>query len=90
VDKLVIEHEELLRGGDKVYHIYVPRSGMIIFGYILESLEGWAYYTTIDVERSILYVEVMRDYVGDFGRLLERLIFNHTTTSSNLGGEEIT
>ena len=56
--------------GDRVYHFKVPPAEMIYMGYLLESLEGWAYYTTIDIKESILHVEVIKDYVFEFEKLI--------------------
>jgi len=57
--------------GDVIYLFRIPPNEVIYMGYILESLEGWAYYTTIDNKESIMHVEVIRDYVQDFERLLK-------------------
>ncbi len=65
--------ERQLDNGDLLYHFIIPPKELILFGYILESLEGWAFYTTIDNKRSILLVEVIKDYVNDFKFLLEKL-----------------
>jgi len=56
--------------GDRIFHFKVPPHEMIYMGYLLESLEGWAYYTTIDIKESILHVEVIKDYVAEFDKLL--------------------
>ncbi|MCL1826873.1 MAG: DUF4911 domain-containing protein [Candidatus Cloacimonetes bacterium] len=60
--------------GDKIYHFYVPPPQVVYFGYILESLEGWAFYTTIDDQKSIMHIEVIKDYVHDFDKLLQVLM----------------
>ena len=65
--------ERQLDNGDLLYNFIIPPKELILFGYILESLEGWAFYTTIDNKRSILLVEVIKDYVNDFKFLLEKL-----------------
>ena len=62
-------------GGDKIYHFYVPPPQVIYFGYILESLEGWAFYTTIDDKNSIMHIEVIRDYVDSFDMLLQKIAY---------------
>jgi len=59
---------------DKIYHIQIPPAQQIVFGYILESLEGWVYYTTIDVENSIIWVEIIQDYIEEFDLLFTRLL----------------
>jgi hypothetical protein len=46
---------------------------MIIFGYIIESLEGFAFHTLIDKENSIMHVEVVKDYITDFEKVLSRI-----------------
>jgi len=61
---------------DKIYHLYVPPEQVIYFGYILESLEGWTFYTTIDNKNSIMHVEVIKDYINDFLLLFEKLNSN--------------
>ena len=66
--------EKLSENGDKIYNFYVIPEHVVYFGYILESLEGWAYYTTIDAVESIMHVEVMKDYIIDFDRLLTKII----------------
>jgi len=60
--------------GDRIFHFKVPPQEMIYMGYLLESLEGWAYYTTIDIKESILHVEVIKDYVTEFDKLLEVIL----------------
>ena len=55
---------------DRIYQLKVPPAEMIYMGYLLESLEGWAYYTTIDIKESILHVEVIKDYVFEFEKLI--------------------
>lgn len=78
-----IRLEQLLENGDKLYHLYIPPKEMILFGYILESLEGWAFYTTIDSKESILLVEIIKDYVSDFEQLLNKMrTFNFNKESS--------
>ena len=59
--------------GDKIYQISVKPSDMIVFGYIIESLEGWAFHTLINKEKSIMHVEVMKDYIYDFMFFLDLL-----------------
>jgi len=59
------------KNGDRIFQLKVPPHEMIYMGYLLESLEGWAYYTTIDIKESILHVEVIKDYVAEFDKLLE-------------------
>jgi len=56
--------------GDKVYHLHVPPSEMIYIGYIIEGLEGYAHHTLVDRANSILCVEVVKDYVGEFEGVL--------------------
>ncbi|MCK9330144.1 MAG: DUF4911 domain-containing protein [Candidatus Cloacimonetes bacterium] len=65
--------QQLQESGDMLYHILIPPKELILFGYILESLEGWAFYTTIDTKNSILLVEVIKDYVNDFKLLIDIL-----------------
>ena len=72
--KIKIKQEWFSEPGDKIYHFFVAAEHVVYFGYILESLEGWAFYTTIDSVESIMHVEVMRDYVGDFDRLLKKIM----------------
>jgi hypothetical protein len=55
--------------GDRIYIIRIDPPDMIIFGYILESLEGWAFHTIHDREKCLLHVEVIADYVSDFEKL---------------------
>jgi len=43
-------------------------------GLILESLEGWCSYTTLDKKESILLIEVIKDFKSDFELLLDRII----------------
>jgi len=43
-------------------------------GLILESLEGWCSYTTLDKKESILLIEVIKDYKSDFERLLDCIV----------------
>ena len=57
--------------GDKIYQILVSPKAMITFGYIVESLEGWAFHTIIDKKQSILHLEVIKDYVNDFDEILK-------------------
>ena len=72
---LEIIHQEFNVNKDKIFHIKVPKNEVIFLGYILEALEGWAYYTTIDVNESIMLVEVIKDYVDDFDAFLEHIFF---------------
>jgi len=65
--------ETLTEAGDKVYLLYVPPENMIVIGYIIEGLEGWAFHTIADKEKSILQVEVIRDFVDDFERVMEMM-----------------
>ena len=69
-----IIYEKTQENKDKVYHIFVPRKEVILFGNILESLEGWVFYSTIDSKESIMLVEVIKDYVADFEILLDRML----------------
>ena len=57
-----------------IYHFIVSPEHVVYFGYILESLEGWAFYTTIDAQASIMHVEVIKDYIRDFEKLLSKLL----------------
>ena len=66
--------------GDKVYHFQVPPKEVVYLGYILESLEGWAFYTTIDDKASIMHVEVIKDFINDFEKLLVRINTNPAPT----------
>ena len=68
--KYEIIYENTNENNDKIYHFKVPPNELILFGYVLESLEGWAYYTTIDKNNSIFHVEVIKDYVEDFIKLI--------------------
>jgi hypothetical protein len=70
---LSIITERVSIGGDKIYNIQIAPKDMILFGYILESLEGWAFHTIIDKNNNILHVEVMKDYIVDFDKLLDRI-----------------
>lgn len=55
------------------YLIKLPREEVIFMGYILESLEGWVHYSTIDKKESILSVEVIKDYCSKFEELIKRI-----------------
>ncbi|MCB5250391.1 MAG: DUF4911 domain-containing protein [Candidatus Cloacimonadales bacterium] len=55
------------------YYIQTPRKEVIFFGSILESLEGWCNYTTFDKNQSIVLVDVAKDYIDVFERLLEQI-----------------
>jgi hypothetical protein len=55
--------------GYRLYIIRIDPPDMIVFGYLLESLEGWAFHTIHDREKCLLHVEVIADYVSDFERL---------------------
>jgi hypothetical protein len=59
--------------GDKIFLLQIPPAEIITMGYIIESLEGWAFHTIIDKERFILHVEVIRDYVECFDKLMEKM-----------------
>ncbi|MBP7563600.1 MAG: DUF4911 domain-containing protein [Candidatus Cloacimonetes bacterium] len=56
------------------YYIQIPREEVIFMGLILESLEGWCSYTTLDKKESILLIEVIKDYKSDFERLLDCIV----------------
>ncbi|HOD54766.1 MAG TPA: DUF4911 domain-containing protein [Candidatus Cloacimonadota bacterium] len=56
------------------YYIQIPREEVIFMGLILESLEGWCSYTTLDKKKSILLIEVIKDYKSDFERLLDCIV----------------
>lgn len=75
--KKMIEYKiifrETTKDGDEIYHFEIEPKYLILFGYLLESLEGWAYYTTIDSKKSIFLVEVIKDYKTDFENLLEKI-----------------
>ena len=78
-----IKLEKLSDTQDKIYHIFVPQKEVILFGNILESLEGWVFYSTIDNKESILLVEVIKDYVDEFDKILNKMI-NYSLHSSCL------
>jgi hypothetical protein len=42
-------------------------------GSILESLEGWCNYTTCDKVESVLFVDVAKDYIEQFEKLLTNI-----------------
>jgi len=71
--KFEIICETVCDNGDKVYHLQVPPPEMIYIGYIIEGLEGYARHTIIDKENSILCVEVVKDYVEEFGAVLREM-----------------
>jgi len=80
-----IRYEQTKENKDKVYHIYVPQKEVILFGNILESLEGWVFYSTIDSKHSIMLVEVIKDYVSDFDLLLDKMrVCSHYSISNAL------
>ena len=68
-----IIYESLNDNNDKIYHIQINPNEMIYIGYILESLEGWAFHTLLDKKENLLYVEVIKDYVNEFEELLKKL-----------------
>ena len=76
---LKILAERYNSNGDKIYNFYVAPRDVVYVGYILESLEGWAFYTTIDEVLSIMHVEVIKDYVGDFEKFLGVLLNKRRT-----------
>lgn len=55
------------------YYIQVPRNEVIFMGSILESLEGWCNYTTCDKTESVLFVDVAKDYIEQFEKLLTNI-----------------
>ncbi|MCL2064906.1 MAG: DUF4911 domain-containing protein [Candidatus Cloacimonetes bacterium] len=68
-----IVYEKITANQDKIYHIQVLPKDVIIFGNILESLEGWAFYSTIDSKNSIMLVEAIKDYVSEIEKLLDKM-----------------
>ena len=68
-----IKSVSTLSSGDKLYHMYVPPHEMIYFGYILESLEGWAFHTIVNKNDSILHVEIIKDYAVYFEILIKKM-----------------
>ena len=59
--------------GDHEYYIKIKPEEMIYLGYILESLEGWAFHTVINKVENILYISVIKDYAKDFEKLLKSI-----------------
>ncbi len=55
------------------YLIQLPREEVIYMGFILESLEGWCHYTTVNKKDSVMLVEVIKDFKSSFEELLTRL-----------------
>ncbi len=53
------------------YKMIVQPRDLIILGYLLESLEGWSYYTTIDKKENIFSVEVIKAFTEKFELFLE-------------------
>ena len=70
---LNILSKKITETGDKVYQVQIPPAEMIYFGYIVESLEGWAFHTIINKEKSILHLEIIKDYVADFEEVLKKM-----------------
>ena len=70
---LKILSEKITVAGDKVYQIQIPPAQMIYFGYIVESLEGWAFHTIIDKKENLLHLEIIKDYVNDFEKIFEKM-----------------
>jgi len=95
--KFEVLSERITEAGDKIYLLSVPPEEMIVLGYIIESLEGWAFHTTnigdkdipfvgtsfsppetapttvgagFSPPTSLLHVEVIKDYVSEFDRLM--------------------
>ena len=60
--------------GDHEYLIKIKPEEMIYMGYIIESLEGWAFHTVIDKDENILYISVLKGYTADFEKLLVTIV----------------
>jgi len=104
--RLNVLSERITEAGDKIYLLSVPPEEMIVLGYIVKSLEGWAFHTTNIGDDDIpfvetafmpsatvgtafmpsatvgtafmpsvtlLHVEVIKDYVSEFDRLMDVL-----------------
>ena len=65
--------ERIEPNGDKVYILNISPEQMIYMGYILESLEGWAFHTNRDQGENILRVEIIKDYVNEFEELFKKI-----------------
>lgn len=59
--------------GVRSYLLNIPDVERIYFGYILESLEGWCYYTGFGKNNSLMRVDVMPAFINDFETLLTKL-----------------
>ncbi|MCF7858401.1 MAG: DUF4911 domain-containing protein [Candidatus Cloacimonetes bacterium] len=68
-----LENRETLLDGSTRLIIQMPASELIYFGYIIESFEGWCNYTTPSRKEPYLQVDVTRDYLGNFDKLLQFL-----------------
>ncbi|MBN1326697.1 MAG: hypothetical protein JW996_01975 [Candidatus Cloacimonetes bacterium] len=62
-----------LSDGSLRYHLYIPSSELIFVGYILESFEGWCYYTNRKDKDNLLQIEIPADYQDSVKELLDFL-----------------
>ena len=72
--KFEITKSNINNDGTKSFNINLAKKDLVLFGYILESFEGWGNYTTIsNIQEIVLKVDVSPSYISQYEELFDFL-----------------
>lgn len=71
--KIRILEEQKETDDSMVIFLQIAKRDLALFGFLLESFEGWALYTTVDRDKDILRIDTPKDFYPNVKHFIDYL-----------------